>query len=444
MSKFLSLSFLLLLCFFTALPGQAAKFTVSQIISDHMILQRDQPIKLVGTGTPGAAVQATLGSDAAATVTDEKGRWLISLPARPIGAPFTVSVESLGQKVMAQDVLAGDVYICAGQTNMLLSVAESADCKNLAIAMSEKTRFYNFSDPGKWIAAGDPELAKRSALSVAFVSKLRNLITEKIPIGIVQCTVGNANLQSWIASKDLPENLAIHKKSVTDPGAVFDQYLLPVSGLPFKAVLWYQGENDLPAFNSYPQMFALLAKSWRKRFSPEMPFFIVQLPNWGAKTPAPDGQYPLAYFREAQQKACLAPHCFLVPTINTSGDCEWVNLRNPNKLAVGNNCAQIVAGRIYQNAPTLIPRFSSAEKVGTQLKVTFSVAESGLELKDKKTRAFEIAGEDGVFKIARVSLENNVLWLTSASVHAPIYCRYGWANNVPAALFSKNGMPVAP
>ncbi len=421
-------------------PVLAAKFAVDQIISDHMILQRDRPVKLVGSSTPGAAVQATLGETTVATVTGANGRWEIALPPRPLGAPFSISVQSLGQKVQAHDVLAGDVFLCAGQTSMQLPVSESSDCKNLEIAMPEQTRFYSVDEPGRWISVSSEELSKKSALAVAFVSVLRKLM-KNVPVGVVQCTVGNANLHSWIASKDLPEKSG--KKNTTEPGAVFDKYLFPMSGLPFKAVIWYQGENDLPSFNSYPLQFALLTKSWRKRFSADMPFFVVQLPRWGGKNIVGDNS-PLAYFREAQQKACLAPHCYLVPTINAPANADWANLRNPDKFLIGHNCAQIVAGRVYRSANALIPRFASAERVGPQLKVTFSIADSGLELKDKKTRAFAIAGEDGEFKTAKVMLENNVVFLTSAAVHLPVYCRYGWADNMPPALFSKNGMPVAP
>ncbi len=432
----------LLLSLWLVSPALAAKFAVDQIVSDHMILQRDRPLKFVGSSAPGAAVQATLGDVTAATIAGANGRWEIALPARSTGAPFSIAIQSLGQKVQAQDVIAGDVFLCAGQSNMQLPVSESTDCNNLEIAFPEQTRFYDLSQPGKWVSATSSELNNRSALAVAFVSTLRKLMKENVPVGIVQCTVGNANLHSWIASRDLPEKSG--KKNTTEPGAVFDKYLLPLSGLPFKAVVWYQGENDLSNFNSYPLQFALLTKSWRKRFAADMPFFVLQLPRWGGKNTDGENLSPLAYFREAQQKACLAPHCYLVPTFNAPANATWANLRSPDKLLMGQNCAQIVAGRVYRSANALIPRFSSAERVGPQLKVIFSIADSGLELKDKKSRSFEIAGEDGQFKTAKVTLENNVIYLTSASVHLPVYCRYAWANNMPAALFSKNGMPVAP
>jgi sialate O-acetylesterase len=423
-------------------PALAANshLLVPGIYSDHMIIQRDKPVRVNGKAIAGAAVHVAFGSDEVATIADAKGRWRITMPARPLGAPFTITISSTGEKVVARDVIAGDIFLCAGQSNMLTPVNKTKDCRNLPIAQSEQTRFFDVTESSPWISGNDAQLEERSAVAVAFAHRLRQLVDKNIPIGIVQCTVGGTSLQSWVTAADLPEKY-VDRKNATPLAFIYDKYLMALGGFPFKAVLWYQGEADVAQFTSYPQLFAQMVQSWRKRICADMPFFVVQLPNWGQKNSI--GPNLIAYFREAQQVACMVPNCFIVATLDAENG-DYVPLHSMNKLACGVNLAQVVAGRIYQVAHTLTPKFASAERVGNELKVNFTYLDSGIELTDKKSKSFEIAGEDGQFKPASVRMEGQHLILTSPDVHQPTYCRYAWFNNTVPALFSKNGMPVAP
>lgn len=415
---------------------------VSDIFSDHMMIQRDKPVRVNGKAIAGAAVNVAFGSDEMATVADAKGRWKITMPSRPLGAPFTITISSTGEKVVARDAIAGDIFLCAGQSNMLTPVNKTSDCIGLEIGQSEQTRFYDMADNPVWINGNDARIQERSAVAVAFAHRLRQLVDKNIPMGIVQCTVGGTSLQSWVTTADMPSNL-VDRKNATPLAFIYDKYLMALGGFPFKAVLWYQGEADVAQFTSYPQAFTQLVQSWRRRICPDMPFFVVQLPNWGMRYSF--GPNLIAYFREAQQVACAVPNCFIVPTIDAElGD--FVPLHSKKKLACGVNLAQVVAGRIYQSAHTLTPKFSTADRVGNELKVNFAYLDSGLELTDSKSKAFEIAGEDNQFKPARVRIDESKrhLILTSPDVHQPVYCRYAWYNNAVPALFSKSGMPVAP
>lgn len=452
------------------LPAFAAKkLLLPPVYGDHMVLQRDKPIVVSGKAVAGAAVQVDVAGTIAATIADVNGKWRVVAPARSIGSPFAITVSSTGETISIKDALVGDVFLCAGQSNMLLPVSATKDCRNLTTLKSDTTRFFNLSkgdridlffnaakeanlegrtekenyfdgEGFKWITANDPEIENRSAIAVVFAHRLRQLVKENIPIGIVQCTIGGTNIQSWIPSADVPSKY-VDTKTSTPVGYVYEKYLAPMSGLNFKAVLWYQGESDVERFTFYPRLFAIMTQQLRKHFSPDMAFFLIQLPNWGAKNTIVPSL--TAYFREAQQKASMVPNCFLVPTLNSEVT-DYAELHSSNKFAVGNNVAQMVAGQIYHIEHALTPRYATAEKVGPELKVTFSYLDSGLELRGKKPVAFEIAGADGIFKPAKARLEGDALYLSSALVHEPEYCRYAWADNSEAALFSKTGLPVSP
>ena len=92
--------------------------------SDHMVLQRNVPLQLVGTVAAGTQVKATLGSSKVTATADSKGRFSISLPALEAGGPYTLRFESERGSRSFSDVYVGEVWLCSGQSNMELRVAE--------------------------------------------------------------------------------------------------------------------------------------------------------------------------------------------------------------------------------------------------------------------------------------------------------------------------------
>ena len=66
-----------------ALAGHA----FSCIISDHMLLQRDVPVRIFGKADPGEAVTVAFRGQTAQTVTDPLGRWEVWLQPLTPGPP---------------------------------------------------------------------------------------------------------------------------------------------------------------------------------------------------------------------------------------------------------------------------------------------------------------------------------------------------------------------
>src|SRR5690349_7184384 len=76
-----------------AVPARA-EIKVDPLIGDHMVVQRDRPVKIGGTAAPGEAVTATLAAGKASTKADAHGRWSLALPALAAGGPFTLRVSA--------------------------------------------------------------------------------------------------------------------------------------------------------------------------------------------------------------------------------------------------------------------------------------------------------------------------------------------------------------
>ncbi|RZK61599.1 MAG: sialate O-acetylesterase, partial [Hymenobacter sp.] len=111
--------FILLLPGLALLAAPAARATVRlpRLVSDGMVLQRAQPLRLWGWAAPGEAVQVSFRGQAARATTGPDGRWQVQLPAQQAGGPYELTVQG-SNLLTVRDVLVGEVWLCSGQSNM--------------------------------------------------------------------------------------------------------------------------------------------------------------------------------------------------------------------------------------------------------------------------------------------------------------------------------------
>jgi sialate O-acetylesterase len=94
-------------------------FRTAGIFTDHMVLQRDQPLPIWGWAAPGRAVTVEVGSHSARTRANAEGRWRVTLPALESGkGPLTMTVKAGDETIRLTDILVGEVWLCSGQSNM--------------------------------------------------------------------------------------------------------------------------------------------------------------------------------------------------------------------------------------------------------------------------------------------------------------------------------------
>lgn len=114
---------------------QAGDFSLNSLFSDHMVLQRNQPIRVFGTGANNSEVVVTLaGREARSTVRD--GIWEVQLPAMTAGGPDTIEVAG-PHKLTLTDVMIGDVWVGSGQSNMGMAL------KGMPEYVKNPSVFYN-------------------------------------------------------------------------------------------------------------------------------------------------------------------------------------------------------------------------------------------------------------------------------------------------------------
>ena len=78
-----------------------------------MILQRNKPIVIWGFNTPNTLVKIRFAMEEKETITLANGRWEILLPAKDVGAPFSMVVWDEDEKFEVKDILMGEVWLCS-------------------------------------------------------------------------------------------------------------------------------------------------------------------------------------------------------------------------------------------------------------------------------------------------------------------------------------------
>ena len=176
---------------------------MSAIFTDHMILQRDQPVPVWGWATPGEKVTVEFAGLKKTANADADGKWLVSLDVLPASTePRELKV---GDRII-RDVLVGDVWLCSGQSNMGFMLRDAANAEQeIAGANIPAMRLFTVSQNPTLTAASDvkglwdvcsPQSAERFSAAAYFFG--RDLHRElKVPIGLLHSSVGGTPAEAW-------------------------------------------------------------------------------------------------------------------------------------------------------------------------------------------------------------------------------------------------------
>jgi len=186
------------------------------LISDGMVLQRDTKVIIWGWASPGEKVQVKFNKKTISTVTDLEGNWKISLPPMKAGGPYTMEIKGINT-ITVNDILIGDVWFCSGQSNMVLTMervkekypddiatANYSEIRNFFIpTASDVTSVHKDMPPGKWISASPENVLGFGAVTYFFARSI--YLEYKVPIGIINSSVGGTPIEAWTSEEGLKE-----------------------------------------------------------------------------------------------------------------------------------------------------------------------------------------------------------------------------------------------
>lgn len=192
-------------------PASAiAEVRLPSVLSEGVILQRDQPVVIWGKADPGENVRVRLaGRDGSATAASDS-TWSVTLKPIKAGGPYTLEVNNL----KVNDVLLGDLYLCSGQSNMELMVSRVRDFfadeidsySNDRIREFKTPKEYAFHgpradvSPSRWKKVQKSEVDKFGAL-VYFIAKELYEQNGHVPVGIVNSSWGGSKIETWLSDK---------------------------------------------------------------------------------------------------------------------------------------------------------------------------------------------------------------------------------------------------
>lgn len=184
-----------------------------RLISNDMILQRSEPVKIWGWADPGERIEISFLNKIDKVTADKFGNWSITIPAQKAGGPYKMVVK--GSNVIVLDnILFGDVFVCSGQSNMELPMSRLMDnYPHEANATNSKIRQFvvpdaadfkkaqNDLNSGEWVSVSPKSIATFSGVAYFFASDL--FFRHGIPIGIINSAVGGSPAQAWLSEDAL-------------------------------------------------------------------------------------------------------------------------------------------------------------------------------------------------------------------------------------------------
>jgi sialate O-acetylesterase len=466
-----------------------AELMLPNVFGDHMVLQRDMPLKFWGWTKPGQEVTVSIGGHSQTGTAGDDGRFDITLPALPAGGPHSLTIAADETRTI-EDVLVGEVWICSGQSNMQWSVKASndPDLEKLA-ANHPRLRMINFPQTGSqepilthdraWQVCGPETVGDFSAVGYFFGRQL--LQSLDIPIGMINNAWGGSACEAWIPRDVLAANSryqslldgwSVREKQFAElstkadlsedekkqlnnlrgqmngnhrPGNIYHGVLKSHLGYTIRGAIWYQGESNAGRAYQYRELFPLMISTWREEWGQgDFPFYWVQLADFKAEATAP-GESDWAELREAQTMTMAKlPRTGQAVIIDIG---EGKDIHPKNKHDVGRRLARWALANEYGfDIPFRSPEYSRMEPGSSSIIVSFDHVAGGWRPFDvAQPIGFTIAGEDRKFVNATAKiLDDGRIEVSSPEVPAPVAVRYAWADNPVCNMFSAAGLPLTP
>lgn len=461
-----------------------AEVRLPGLISDHMVLQRDRPVRIFGSAAPGEAVSVVFRDQKVHTVADALGRWEAWLRPMQPGPASAMTVAGTNVVTIA-DVLVGEVWIGSGQSNMQWTVLRSDNAQaEIAAAQCPQIRLFHVPRKGspvpvedvdaRWMVCSPETIAEFSAVLYYFGRQMHQDL--KVPMGLIHSSWGGTPIASWISGPSLVGNTRLepflafwqqaiqrypaamrrHEQAVQkweaggsqgarpapplgpghqhEPTTLYNGMLAPLTRYTIGGALWYQGETEAGRAQGhvYGDALMTLVQDWRRAFGQgEFPFYWVQLANYG--NAAKNGHWMRVQEGQVAATALRGTGVAVITDIGNPTD-----IHPTNKQDVGRRLAMLAQGRAAS------PLYRQVTREGQALRVWFDHAAPGLKTRDGgPVKGFEIAGSDGEYVPAAAAIEGATVVVSSPLVTDPESVRYAWDYDPDGNLVNAAGLPAS-
>ncbi|MCA9424153.1 MAG: sialate O-acetylesterase [Candidatus Omnitrophica bacterium] len=452
-----------------------AEIALPALFGDNMVFQSSKELRVWGWAEPDEEVTVSIAGETRRTRADDNRRWNVTLPPIPDRGPHELIVSG-SDEVRFRNILIGEVWICAGQSNMEYPLREAVSASS-EIPASDLPGLRLFTvgrrvadQPseqldGQWKVCSPESSADFSAIGYLFGKEIQR--TQKVPVGLILTSWGGTPAEAWTPRETLqriPTQLeaqenwtevrqrrrfALNPFAIEPfpdnwkPASLFNGMVAPLIPFSIRGVIWYQGESNANRAFEYRDLFKAMIEGWREEWnSGNFPFLYVQLPSWGPTDDEP-GESDWAELREAQAMAQTLPETAMAVTIDLG---ETDNVHPKDKREFAHRLALLARRKVYrEEIAAYSPQFASMEIEGATVRITLKDAGSRLRTSnDGPVEGFAVAGENRVFYFADARIEGDEVLVHTNEVPNPAAVRYAWDHHPRCNLVGSSGLPVAP
>lgn len=474
---------------YEGITGKFGGLQMSQMYSNNMVLQHGKRLTIQGKADAGEKVTVNIAGQKKKTIAGSNGMWQVLLEPLKAGGPYTLIISTPNKELIYNKVLAGEVWLCSGQSNMEFYLNWAATAKqDVPQATDDQIRLFDMkarwrTDAVEWQASVldslnhlqyfthaewevcSPETAgKFSAIAYYFGKMLQDSLN--VPVGLICNAIGGAPTEAWIDRRTLEYEFpailrdwtkndfiqdwvrgraALNVKKSTDkfqrhpyePCYLYESGILSLQQYPIKGVIWYQGESNAHNKDAHEKLFKLLVDSWRTNWNDvQLPFYYVQLssinrPSW-------------PWFRDSQRRLMADLEHVGMAVSSDKGDS--LDVHPTHKLEIGERLARWALNKTYGYDKVVPsgPLYKSVSFVKGKAYVDFEYSK-GLKpsVEGERLRTFEIAGDDEIFYPAEAVVEGNQVKVWAKEVKEPKIVRYGWQPFTRANLVNEEGLPAS-
>jgi sialate O-acetylesterase len=290
---------------------RAGELSLHPGFADGMVVQAGQPLPVFGSAPPGVEISLSFRGHKVWTQADRQGSWRVVLPPLSVdGTGSSLRITADGATREIRDVLTGEVWLCAGQSNLEFPLRQAASWAEdrqrkpnpflrlcdiphplrgagataLSSSVRQRLEPAHYFAPPVWRASNGAEDGGFSAVAWHFGQALQESL--QVPVGLIQAAVGGSPAEAWMdpdrlatstsgadllapAWLDNPlldpwcrqrarAHLAFRNGSADpphpahpyQPGFLFRALFTRLGQPALRGVVWYQGESnalDYPA-----------------------------------------------------------------------------------------------------------------------------------------------------------------------------------------------------
>lgn len=502
MSTCLSKSAFAALCMLTVgVNSSPADVTLPALYCDNMVVQRGKPVVVYGWADSGERVTVSIGGGKGSAISGSDGAWRVELPPVKAGGPYELTVEGKN-RIVLNNVLSGDVWVCSGQSNMQWPLRYTSDAGQEAAAANHPdlrlfvVRKEASGSPrqdchGQWEPCTFRNAPDFSAAGYYFGRELMRELD--VPIGLIQSAWGGTPIEPWISLDTLdgspdfrreldgweriirerppeiveyydlvsswfvfafvcmgqkkpygkvPDPPEGYDRALWTPSWLFNAMIAPLTHVPVTGILWYQGESNAGRAYRYRTLFPALIEDWRRQWGDDrLPFIYAQLSTTRKRQEKPV-ESAWAELREAQLMALSLPSTGMAVTVDIGE--EDVHFRN--KREAGRRLALAALNTAYgHDIVHSGPVYRSVEFRDGRAYIEFDHTGSGLASLDGGTlTGFTVAAADSAFVNAHAAIEDGKVVVWSEDIAVPAAVRYGWSDHPACNLGNTEGLPASP